>query len=218
MKKSRILNDQVSYLFLVVISIYLLQAIATFFSDKSPPIVDFVVVISILIAAFILHLVLGFKKTVPICLFLGFFLHIVGLYKIIPYNLYYVGELYGAPQLGYHYDWLVHFFGAGFLAVALSSAFYPYLRKSIRSRYAIFMILLFAIVGFGAMNEVSEFIGFTIFGHGEGFLEFGAGDASPNEGPWQNSSMDMINNTLGGIIFIGSFILIKKYRQKRRHD
>jgi hypothetical protein len=205
------LFEPTSLVFFIVLSFYLAQAVISLFIGISPPMTDFITVISLLSIAFFLHLLFGFRKTVPIFLGMGFFLHIIGLYKIIPYNAYYIGELYGASQLAYHYDWFVHSFGTGFLAVAFSSILYPHLKRAFNSKYLIFLMLLLCVLGFGALNEITEYIGFTVFGYGAGFMEFGAGDSSPFEGPWQNSSMDMVNNLIGGIIFIGLFMLNKKY-------
>lgn len=205
------LSDPASIWFLAVIAIYIVQAILSPLSGAFPPLVDFFTVASLLVIAFVLHLLFRFNRTVPIALGIGFMFHIIGLYKIIPYNQYYLGELYGAPQLYYHYDWIVHTAGFGFLAIALSSMLYPYLKKAFDSKFIIFLILLLCAVGLGSLNEVIEFVGYGIYGYGEGFLEFGSGDSSPNAGPWRNSSTDMLNNTIGGIMFIGAFILNKKY-------
>lgn len=202
-------SEPASVIFMLAIAFYLVQAIFAVFSKTSPPILDFVTVTSLLILAFVLHLYFKFDRIVPIFLCIGFFLHIIGLYKIIPYNPYYVGELYGAPQLNYHYDWIVHIFGFGFLAAAFSSMVYPYLSRAFKSRFAIFLIILLATLGMGSLNEVVEFLGYGVYGYGEGFLEFGSGDTSPNGSPWQNSSMDMVNNLIGGIVFIGIFVLSK---------
>lgn len=203
-------HNPVSILFIIFIFFYLIQALISLFSEISPPLIDFFTVTSVIVFAFVLHLFLKFKKTVPLMLGIGFMFHIIGLYNIIPYNIYYTGTLYGAPQLNYHYDWIVHSIGFGFLAIAYCSAVYPYFKKAFSSNLAIFSLLLLSMMGFGALNEVSEFIGYEVFGHGEGFMEFGDGDISPDSGPWRNASMDLINNFIGGIVFIGSFVIAKK--------
>lgn len=205
------LSEPTSILFLVAIFFFLTQAVLSSFFESFPPLIDFFTVISLLIFAFILHLFYRFEKIVPIALSIGFLFHIAGLYKIIPYNPYYYGNLYGAPQLMYHYDWIVHTIGTGFLAIGFSSITYPYLKKAFRSRLAIFLIILLAVIGMGSLNEVAEFVGYGFYGYGEGFLEFGTGDFSPDSGPWSNTCTDMLNNIIGGAVFIGAFILIKKY-------
>lgn len=206
------LSEPTSILFMLAIFFYAIQAIIAIFSEISPPLVDLLVVTSIIIVAFMIHLKSkGLKKTVPIFLLIGFLFHITGLYVITLHNPYYVGSLYGAPQLSYHYDWIVHLFGTGFLALAFSSIVYPYLIKAFKSRFTIFLIILACIVGMGSLNEIMEFVGFNIVGYGGGFLGLGSGDFSPLENPWQNSCMDMTNNLIGGIVFIGLFMLDKRY-------
>ncbi|PIN86091.1 hypothetical protein COV19_06360 [Candidatus Woesearchaeota archaeon CG10_big_fil_rev_8_21_14_0_10_44_13] len=205
------ISDPASIWFFAVMVIYLIQAVFAAFYESSPPLVDFFTVTPIIIIAFILHLLFRFNRTVPITLGIGFMFHILGLYKIIPYNQYYVGELYGAPQLYYHYDWIVHIMGVGFMAIALSSVLYPYLKRAFDSRFMTFLILILCTVGLGSLNEVVEFMGYGVYGYGEGFLEFGSGDSSPSQGPWTNSCTDMLNNTIGSVVFIGAFVLNKKY-------
>ena len=48
---------------------------------------------------------------------------------IYPINEYYLGTLYGAPWLNYHYDWIVHSVGFAMYALACSALFYKYLKK-----------------------------------------------------------------------------------------
>jgi len=210
MLKKRLM-DKTSFLFYVVISFYLIQALVALFSPISPPVWDFTIVLLLLVVVFVAHLVIGLKRTVPLFMGVGFLFHTIGLYKIIPYNEYYVGTLYGAPQLNYHYDWIVHSVGWGFLTIALVSILYPYLKQTLRNPWLIFSFLVLLVMGFGALNEIIEFMGFTLWGYGEGFMEFGEGDSSPYGGPWNNSMMDMVSNLVGAITFIGVFMLDKKY-------
>jgi len=217
-KLKKRLYGPASALFILAISFFILQMILFFFVDYSPPLIDLVTVTSIMALAFILHLLFKFNKSVPLLLTAGFMVHIIGLYKIIPYNPGYVGTLYGAPQLGFHYDWIVHTIGFGFLATALSSVTYDHLKKGLKSSFIIFIVLLFCSTGLGALNEVTEYLGYGVYGYGEGFMEFGDGDSSPDAGPWQNASMDMVNNLLGGIIFIGFFVLRRKYKDSKHRN
>lgn len=205
----------VSALFIGFIFFYGIQAIIGIFYENSPPLIDFLTVLLILSSAFILHLRFGFKKTVPIGIGIGFLFHIIGLYKFIPYNQYYIGTLYGAPQLNYHYDWVVHSVGFAFFVIAFCSMSYPYFKNAFKSKLTIFFLILFFMLGFGALNEIIEYAGYNVFGYGQGFLEFGEGDSSPAAGPWENSSMDLICNLTGGIFAAGLFLLNKKYREKK---
>ncbi|MFO7710312.1 MAG: hypothetical protein R6V53_00950 [Candidatus Woesearchaeota archaeon] len=93
------------------------------------------------------------------------------------------GTLYGLE----YYDVFAHFTGFFFLTLGVTY-FYP--------RYA---ILVLALMGIGAGIEISEFLGFRLFGYGSGWLMFGEGDNSQAFGPWQDSMEDMIAN-LGGIV------------------
>ncbi|MBD3313303.1 hypothetical protein GF345_02575 [Candidatus Woesearchaeota archaeon] len=203
-------KDSTSLLFVIVFAFYALQFAGSFIYGHFPPHLDFIAALALISLGFIIHLIAGVSPLVPIGLGIGLFFNIIGLYHIIPYEGY-VGTLYGAPQLGYHYDWIVHSFGFGFFSLAFSSLMFPYLRKSFRSYYIIFIVLLLCMLGFGAMNEINEYLGYSYLGIGEGFLEFGDGDTSPSEGPWENTSMDLVNNLIGGILFVGGFMLYKKY-------
>ncbi|MBU0535828.1 MAG: hypothetical protein KKE20_02600 [Nanoarchaeota archaeon] len=203
--------DRTSMVFLFCMLFYLIQALLALFFKSFPPLFDLFASVLLLGFAYLLHIQVGFRRTVPIFLAIGLFFNVLGLYSIIPYNEFYIGNLYGAPQLGYHYDWIAHSIGFGFFALAFSSVSYPFLRKAFRSNYTVFIFILLAMMGFGAINEINEFLGFNMFGIGEGFMEFGAGDQSPLEGPWENACMDLVNNLLGGIIFIGAFVIDKHY-------
>ncbi|MBW2996296.1 hypothetical protein KY332_03275 [Candidatus Woesearchaeota archaeon] len=195
---------------LLFIVIYGVQLVLAMFKVIDAPLIDLCVVFSVVLLLFFLNLKFKFGKAVPIGIGLGSLFHIIGLYHIIPYNPGYVGTLYGWAALGYHYDWIVHAFAILFYSIAVCSMLYPYLEKGLKSRMLIFIVLLFFMMGLGAFNEMMEYVGFDVLGYGRGFLEFGAGDSSPVGGPWENSSMDMISNLLGGIIGIGGFLFFKK--------
>ena len=206
--KNRFLNKTSIY-FMFFILFYGIQGIISIFNKRFAPPMDIFAATSIITLFFVLHLFIRFRVIVPIFIGLGFIPHIFGLYSIF-------GEgktLYGLALLNYHYDWIVHSVGIFCYSFAFCSITYPYFKRGFKSKPLIFVLLLFFMLGLGAFNEVLEYVGFDVFGYGEGFLEFGDGDSSPNSGPWQNSSMDLISNLVGGIIGIGSFLLIKKQRE-----
>ncbi|MFH1053390.1 MAG: DUF2238 domain-containing protein [Candidatus Woesearchaeota archaeon] len=207
--KKRLANPT-SVLFVIFILFYAVQIIFRLYSDRIAPSIDLAVAVMIFIICLVLHLLFKFKIIVPILISIGLFTHIIGLYRIIPINEYHIGSLYGAPQLNYHYDWFVHSFGFGMYVLAACIVFYPYLRKAFRNKPIIFLFILFFMMGLSALNEIAEFAGYTAFGYGEGFLEFGDGDSSPDHGPWQNASMDLVSNLIGGIVFAGLFMLFRK--------
>ena len=126
------------------------------------------------------------------------------------YDFNYIGSLYGASFLNYHYDLIVHFVGIFFFSIAFCSMMYPYFKRGFKSNFIIFVLILFFMLGVGGFNEIMEYVGFDVLGYGEGFLEFGPGDSSPNEGPWENASLDLLANLAGGVIGIGLFLLTKK--------
>ena len=203
------LKDKSSVIFIFFVLFYGIQGIISIFNSNFAPPIDLFAATGIIGLVFVLHLLAGFETIVPVFIGIGFMPHILGLYKIIPYNKNYIGTLYGWSFLNYHYDWIVHSFAILCFSIVVCSIFYPYLKKSLKSKFLMFVIFLFFVLGLGAFNEILEYIGFDVFGYGEGFLEFGSGDSSPYEGPWQNSSMDLISNLAGAIIGISSFLLIK---------
>ena len=136
---------------------------------------------------------------------MGFLLHIIGLYKIINYGDY-VGGLYGYPLLNYHYDLIVHSVGMFFFSLAFCSVFYNYFKEGFKSTWLVFIMVLFIMFGIGAFNETLEYVGYDILGYGDGFLEFGEGDSSSIDGPWENASLDMLANLFGSMLAISIFI------------
>lgn len=203
------LKGGASYIYIFFIAFYALQAIAAIIHKKAP-IQDLFIAAFIISLVFLIHLIVGLPKIVPIFIGIGFIPHILGLYEIFYSFNSFNGALYGSAFFGYHYDWIVHFFATFCYSVALGAMSYEYLRKGLKSCFIVFIILLFFMSGLGALNESIEFVGYELFGYGKGFLEFGDGDASPNAGPWQNASMDMVNNIIGAAIGIGLFLLIKR--------
>ena len=203
--------DKTSIYFIIFILFYGVQGVISIFNKKIAPPMDIFATTSIIILFFVLHFFVRLKKIVPIFIGLGFIPHILGLYPMFG-----GGTLYGLPLLNYHYDWIVHSVGIFCYSIAFCSIMYPYFKRGFKSKLLIFVLVLFFMVGLGAFNEILEYVGFDVFGYGEGFLEFGDGDSSPHAGPWQNSSMDMVSNLIGGVIGIGAFLLIKNRNEKNQ--
>jgi len=207
--------DSASIWFIVVITFYTIPAFISPFSDNFPPVWDVFVAIVVSSLFFFIHIkYLKFDAVAPIFIGLSFLPHILGLYKMIPHKGYLI-MLYGLPQLNYHYDWLVHIFAVLFFSIAFCSMTYPYFIKGFKSKWFMFIIILFFMLGAGSLNEIIEYVGYDFLGYGEGFLAFGDGDISPDSGPWQNSSMDMFSNLVGGLIGVGIFLLIKYFKEKK---
>ncbi|MBW2966250.1 hypothetical protein KY342_04055 [Candidatus Woesearchaeota archaeon] len=211
--KNRFL-DKTSLFFIFFILFYGIQGIISIFNNKVAPPLDIFAAASIITLFFILHLFIRFKIIVPIFIGIGFIPHIFGLYPLFGEGI----SLYGLSSLDYHYDWIVHSFGIFCYSIAFCSIIYPYLKKGLKSKFLIFILVLFFMLGLGAFNEILEYVGFDVFGYGKGFLEFGDGDSSPYAGPWQNSSMDMVSNLVGGVIGTGSFLLLKKRNENNQID
>lgn len=202
-------------IFLGFMGIYFVLGILALLMPGSAPPHDIFAAFFIMCVFFLLHQILGFKRVVPLLLGIGFIPHLLGLYWIFPiYEGGGLGTLYGAPQLGYHYDWFVHSFAMFCYTLAFASVSYRYLMKGLKSSFVFFVFILFFMSGVGALNESMEYVGFEIFGYGEGFLEFGDGDSSPETGPWQNASMDMVSNFIGICLGLWVFLFFKKGSQK----
>jgi len=210
-------SDNASKWFIGFIIFYAVMDIAVIFFNLPAPIVDVTAAFLLLTSLFLLHLKFRFKRTVPIAAALSLFIHIIGLIKLFP-SATWDGALYGAPQLNYHYDWIAHSVGLGLYAIAACSIFYLHLRKAFKNYFIIFLILLLSMMGISAIHEAVEFLGYQTLGYGEGFLEFGAGDGLYTGGPWYNSSTDIISNFIGGVFFIGLFVLTKKYKKIKSKD
>jgi hypothetical protein len=198
------MTQKTSLIFIAFILFYGLQGIASIFIKGLAPYHDLFVVAFLLASALILHIVFKFDIEVPILMGIGFAPHILGLYQLPS-----IGSLYGLAALNYHYDWIVHSLGMFCFTLAFCSIIYPYFGKVFKSKMVFFFFATFFMSGLGAFNETLEFVGYDMFGYGEGFLEFGDGDSSPDAGPWQNASMDLVTNLIGIIVAIGLFFLAR---------
>lgn len=203
-------DNKTSWVFLAFILFYLVQGIFSIFLENFAKPLDIFAATAVIALFFLLHHFVKLKSIVPLMLGIGLFPHIIGLYKIIPYNHGYIGTLYGWAGFNYQYDLFVHFFAIFCFSVAFCSIFHPYLIKGLKSKFLMFIVALFFVIGVGGLNEVIEYVGYDAFGYGEGFLEYGEGDDTPTSGPWKDSCTDLIANIFGGVIGIGGFILIKK--------
>lgn len=204
------LYDKGSLVFIGFIIFYsVLGFLAMLMEDIAPPHDHFMAALIIFIGLMI-HLIVRLRYVVPILIGIGFIPHLLGLYWIFPiYEGGGLGTLYGAPQLGYHYDWFVHGFAMLCYTMAFLFMAYGRLMKGFNNVFITIIIALFFMQGIGALNEQMEYIGYEIFGYGEGFLEFGDGDISPDAGPWQNASMDMVSNFIGSFIGIILFFILR---------
>ena len=161
------------------------------------------------IPLFAFILVVGRKIEIPpvsVWLFgAGTLLHVAGIF---PFKV--DGQTLSLYYLYANYDILCHLFG--FLLFCVGFLYVYYANHKNPSKLDIAIVLL-ALVGTGSFIEVSEYLGYRLFGFGEGYLRFGEGDNSTNFGPWGDSMTDSIANVLGILIGFVSYILIN-YRQR----
>jgi len=210
MKSSK--DSRATGIFIFFLLFYFVQILLTF--SLHTPIIDYIAIFSIILMMFLFHLRFRFNKLVPLFLGLTFIFHALGFYRIIPYGDGQVAMLYGAPQLWYHYDWIVHAGGFFFATLAACLLFYNPIRKGLKSHALASLVFVLAIVGIGALIEVTEFAGFNLVGYGEGFLLLGDGDFALKESVWDNSSMDQLSNLIGAVS--GMIIYLAIFERKQR--
>lgn len=94
------------------------------------------------------------------------------------------GVLYGYwifPFL--RFDQLVHFFGFGVATLFVYHLISPYLKKK---PFSVFLVIVFAGMGIGALNEIIEFIAVLVL-------------PQTGVGGYENTMMDIVFNTFGAI-------------------
>lgn len=183
---------------------YIVVAMLAFRSDER--FFDLITYISI----FIFILIIGRKINIP-SVSVWFFgaatlFHIAGVF---PFEL--DGKTVSLYYLYANYDILCHF--GGFLLFCIGFLLLYYANHPNPSKFDIAIVLL-ALVGAGVLMEVSEYLGYRLFGFGEGYLRFGDGDNSANFGPWGDSMTDTISNILGIVSGFTIYIVSKNMRQK----
>ena len=189
------------------IAFYIIVALLVFRSDER--FADLITYVSIFIFILIVERVI---KIPPASVWLfgaGTLPHIVGVF---PFEI--DGKIVSFYYLYANYDALCHFVGFCFFCIGFLILYYS--NRTNPSKFDIALVL-FALVGAGALIEVSEYIGYRLFGFGEGYLRFGDGDNSANFGPWGDSMTDTISNILGIVsgftIYIFSKYMLKKARK-----
>jgi|SRR3989344_1860684 len=144
--------------------------------------------------------------------FIAIMFHMLGLFGF-----------YSSEPLGLRYDHYVHFFGG--MAVCMIA--YNYLEryhsnkkfKNIH-RPAVILLSIFVAMGLGGIIEMTEYVGWYVYGEGEGLFLLGAGDyegASGNPREWINSSLDQIFNAIGAIFGAILMSLKVKWMDKKDH-
>lgn len=129
------------------------------------------------------------KVSSSVIIFVGLsgLLHFLGL---IPFQFDgRISSLYDDTFFIANYDLLSHSLGFLFLTIG----FLLYIKPDVQN----LLMLFLALLGIGTLIEISEFLGFVIFGIGKGWLMFGASDSSVQHGAWGDAMMDSISNLIG---------------------
>ena len=144
----------------------------------------------------------SFTQSTLIALVIWGFLHFLGGVSLGEEGVIYtfmVVDIIGDPYNILKYDQVVHFLGS----IALTFAVYDILRRHldfIVSRVGIVLVCISATLGFGALNEIIEFIATLLFTH-------------VNVGGYVNNSLDHVFNLTGALV-AGS-ILLKRLARGR---
>ncbi len=211
---SIMVKDLSSKIFLFFIIFYGIQIPLTFIFNT--PLPDHIVITAVVIFGYFISRKYSLPPIFAFFMCFGLFFHSIGFYKFIPYNEYYIGDLYGSALFYYNYDFFVHFMAYLCAGIALSSFLLP--RLAVRRFFACFIIVM-ALVGTGVMIEITEYTGFRYLGYGMGFMMYGEGDFTEDQGPWDNTILDMTCNLIGSIIGVSLFYFLyyrKKFHHKRR--
>lgn len=106
------------------------------------------------------------------------------------------------PPNVFKYDNLVHAFGFFMTTLACAQAIRRFLAPDARPTLALFVVLAAAGMGFGAVNEVIEFIATRLF--------------DTNVGGYVNNSIDLIYNGIGACLAAG--VLWAKWGRPAGHE
>jgi uncharacterized membrane protein YjdF len=134
---------------------------------------------------------------------------------------------YSNPPLGIPYDYVTHFLGIFTVTLLIANVLSSKLKKhDIVLDFIVFLIIFLAGLGIGSIVETMEFTGLLIWGEGEGFFQFGAGDYEGlnNQdtlqkivgGGYFDTMEDLIVNSLGAlsavILFSVAFFKFGKHK------
>ncbi len=109
-------------------------------------------------------------------------------------------SLYHDMFFGGNYDLFTHFYGLCVFTVGMLIWFFEHHKPTPLLMFTVGL----AMIGSGALIEMTEFAGYSLFGFGWGAFAFGAGDNSMNFGPWGDSMTDLYANLIG--IMLGFFV------------
>jgi len=121
-----------------------------------------------------------------------------------------VVSLYHDVFFGGYYDKFTHAFGFMILAIGFLHFYMTNYPKADGWQQ---MTVFFALMGIGAIVEMAEFIGYSIFGFGWGTFAFGEGDAIPYFGAWGDSATDLMANMFGVALGFIAYHLWQKWKK-----
>ena len=119
------------------------------------------------------------------------------------YNLHLLNIIDGGGEFFIlKFDQFVHFYGFGVATLVGYALLKPNLDK-IHSKKTVYIITILIGMGFGALNEVLEFIAIILF-------------PSANVGGYVNNALDLVFNMLGSIGAVGFLELKERLRKKKK--
>jgi hypothetical protein len=166
--------------------------------EKRLTAIDYVLVIGMIVIIYVISLrydlpsyatVLGMFFTLP---------HAIGIQGLYAEIIY--------------YDFFAHS-----LAMALITVFIievAYAMTDFRKRVGMFVLIVLAALGLGAIHEIIEYLGYILLGVGDSLLQLGTGDFSTNIGVWENTIIDMIFNGAGIIISTTLWFLFRRVKKQ----
>ncbi len=119
------------------------------------------------------------------------------LYQLSVWHL--IGE---GDSLVFKFDQLVHFFGFGVASLVFFHLLRPYLRPTVNWK-VVYLLIVLGGSGFGALNEVVEFIAVVLF-------------KQTGVGGYYNTALDLVFNLLGAVAAI--LLIHYHYRPRLRSD
>lgn len=176
---------------------------------KTQNIADICFLSAILLVIFFARKSLKIKDFTFILLAFSFVLHIIGTFGF-----------YNKTPVFIEWDHITHFVGIGTFTLLIYDYFKRVivrLRKDTKKSDVFFYLLfiLLAANGVGAMIEIGEYAGYSIFGQGQGGFRFGLGDVDKivvteevmtdieiNAGGWFDSMDDLIWNLFASVVVL----------------
>jgi hypothetical protein len=117
-------------------------------------------------------------------------------------------KLYGNVYLGLPFDRIMHFYAVFAISIAVFEFIDHCESEKCQRWWKIAFVTILVSIGIASLVEIMEFIGYSFLGEGEGILFYGTGDF----GEWNNTSWDLISNSLGAI---AGTILVSLKRLKK---